>query len=130
MSFFIICFNRLHGRNYCSSIISCPLKEVIQKLVPPKGVKQKENVEGIELSDCEDKQLPLEEFEQECNDELCKDDEVVSENVEAERNSEQSAAIATPSVDKLPLPMRISVFHISPMILISKEIPNVWINFN
>ena len=46
------------------------LKEVIWKLIPPKGVKRKENDEEIELLDREDEEIPLEELEQECNDEL------------------------------------------------------------
>ena len=44
------------------------LKEVIRKLIPPKGAKRKGNVEGIELLNCEDKDMPLDEFEQECNE--------------------------------------------------------------
>ena len=46
------------------------LKEVIRKLIPPKGVKRKGNDEGIELLDCEEEEIPLEELEQECDDEL------------------------------------------------------------
>ena len=41
------------------------LKEVFQKLIPPKGVKRKGNDEGIELLDCEEEEIPLEELEQE-----------------------------------------------------------------
>ena len=41
------------------------LKEVIRKLIPPKGVKRKGNDEGIELLDCEEEEIPLEELEQE-----------------------------------------------------------------
>ena len=36
------------------------LKEVTRKLIPPKGVKQKGNDEGIELVDCEEEEIPLE----------------------------------------------------------------------
>ena len=50
------------------------LKEVIRKLIPPKGVKRKGNDEGIELLNCEEEEIPLEELEQECDDELCDDD--------------------------------------------------------
>ena len=46
------------------------LKEVIRKLIPPKGVKRKGNDEGIQLLDCEE-EIQLEELEQECDDELC-----------------------------------------------------------
>ena len=39
------------------------LKEVIRKLIPPKGVKRKGINEGIELLDCEEEEIPLEELE-------------------------------------------------------------------
>ena len=61
------------------------LKEVIQKLIPPKGVKRKGHDEGIELLDCEEVEIPLEELEQECDDALCDDDEVENDNVVAEK---------------------------------------------
>ena len=61
------------------------LKKVIQKLIPPKGVKRKGNDEGIELLDCEEEEIPLEELEQECDDALCDDDEVENDNVVAEK---------------------------------------------
>ena len=38
------------------------LKEVIRNLIPPKGVKQKANVEESELLDCEGEEIFLEEF--------------------------------------------------------------------
>ena len=44
------------------------LKEVIRKLIPPKGIKLKGNDEGIELCDCEEEEVPLEELEQKCDD--------------------------------------------------------------
>ena len=62
-----------------TSLPAKTLKEVIRKLILPKGVKRKGNDEGIELLDCEEEEIPLEELEQECDDELCDDDEV--ENV-------------------------------------------------
>ena len=65
------------------------LKEVTQKLIPPKGVKRKGNDEGIELLDCEEEEIPLEELEQECDDELCDDDEVQNDNVVPEENHDQ-----------------------------------------
>ena len=69
------------------------LKEVIRKLIPPKGVKPKRNDEGIELLDCEEEEIPLEELEQECDDELCNDDEVENDNVVAEENHDQIGLI-------------------------------------
>ena len=76
------------------------LKEVILNLIQPKRVKRRGNVEGIELLDCEDEELLLEEFEQESNDEVCNDEEVVKENGKAEKNPEQSGTIATLSTSK------------------------------
>ena len=69
------------------------LKEVIRKLIPPKGVKRKENDEGIELFDCKEKEIPLEELEQECDAELCDDDEVENDSVVAEENHDQIGLI-------------------------------------
>ena len=68
-----------------------------RKLILSKGVKRKGNVEGIELLDCEDEEMSLEEFEPGCNDKVCNGEEVVTENVKAENNPEQSVTIATPS---------------------------------
>ena len=59
------------------------LKEVIRKLIPPKGVKRKGNDEETELLDDKEEEIPLEELEQECDDELCVDDEVENDNVVA-----------------------------------------------
>ena len=56
------------------------LKEVIRKLILPKGVKRKGNDEVIELLDCEEEEIPLKELEQECDDELCDDNVVAEEN--------------------------------------------------
>ena len=36
-----------------NSVKTLKVKEVIRNLIPPKGVKQKANVEGSELLDCE-----------------------------------------------------------------------------
>lgn len=44
-----------------SSNSSKTLKEVIRKLIPPKGVKRKYNVEGSELMDCEGEEISEEE---------------------------------------------------------------------
>ena len=35
------------------------LKEVIQKLIPSKGIKRRANVEGSKLLECEGKEIPL-----------------------------------------------------------------------
>ena len=76
------------------------LKEVILKLISPKGVKRKGNNEGIELLDCEEEEIPLEELEQECDDELCDDDEVENNNVVAEENHDQIGLITISSASK------------------------------
>ena len=36
--------------------------KVIRNVIPPKGVKQKANVEGSEFLDCEGEEIPLEEL--------------------------------------------------------------------
>ena len=56
------------------------LREVIRKLIPPKGVKRKGSDEGIELLDCEEEEIPIEEFEQE-RDNDNNDDAEEPENV-------------------------------------------------
>ena len=76
------------------------LKEVIRKLIPPNGVKQKRNDEGIELVDCEEEEIPLEELEQKCVDELCNDDEVENDNVVAEEKHDQIGSIIILSASK------------------------------
>ena len=77
------------------------LKEVIRKLIPPKGAKRKGNDERIELLDyCEEEEIPLEELEQECDDELCDDGEVENDNVAAEENHDQIGLIAISSTSK------------------------------
>ena len=81
-----------------TSRLAKTLKEAIRKLIPPKGVKQKVNDEGIELLDCEEEEeIPLEELEQECDDELCDDDEVENDNVVAEENHYQIGLITISS---------------------------------
>ena len=45
------------------------LKEVIHKLIPPKGIKRKGNIEGSELLDWNDGELALEELQKECDEE-------------------------------------------------------------
>ena len=76
------------------------MKEVIQKLIPPKAVKRKGNNEGIELLDCEEEEIPLEELEQERDDESCDDDEVENDNVVAEENHDQIGLITISSASK------------------------------
>ena len=76
------------------------LKEVIRKLIPPKGVKRKGNDEGIALLYCEEEEIPLEELEQECDDELCDDDEVENDNVVAKENYDQIGFITILSASK------------------------------
>ena len=79
------------------------LKEVIGKLIPPKGVKRKgndEDNEGIKLLDCEEEEIPLEGLEQECDDELCDEDEVENDNVLAEENHDQIGLITISSPSK------------------------------
>ena len=76
------------------------LKEVIQELIPPKGVKRKGNDEGIELLNCEEEEIPLEELELECDDELCDDDDVKNDNVVAEENHNQIGLITISSAIK------------------------------
>ena len=76
------------------------LNEVIWKLIPPKGVKQKGNDEGIELLDCEEEEIPLGKLEQVCDDELCDDHEVENNNVVAEENHDQIGLITISSASK------------------------------
>ena len=76
------------------------LKKVIRKLIPPKGVKRKGNDEGIELLDCKEEEIPLEELEQDRDDELCDDDEVETDNVVAEENHDQFGLITISSASK------------------------------
>ena len=50
------------------------LKEATRNLIPPKEVKQKANIEGSELLDCEGEEISLEKFQQE------RDEDEVTEN--------------------------------------------------
>ena len=76
------------------------LKEVIRRLIPPKGVKRKGNDEGIDLLDCEEEEIQLEELEQACDDELCGVDELEKDNVVAEENHDQIGLITISSASK------------------------------
>ena len=70
------------------------LKEVVRKLMPPKGINRKENVEGSELLHCENEQIPIEEFQEECNNE-----EETNEDVEPEENNENRASVVIPTAN-------------------------------
>lgn len=37
-------------------------KEVFHKLIPPKKINHRGNIEGSEVLDCEDEEIPLEDF--------------------------------------------------------------------
>ena len=74
------------------------LKQVIRDLIPPKGVKQKANVEGSELLDCEGEEIFLEEFQQECDENevtendltAVEDNYVVVDAITVQSNRDQS----------------------------------------
>ena len=38
------------------------LKEVIRKLIPPKGINHRRNIGGSKVLDCEDEKIPLEDL--------------------------------------------------------------------
>ena len=64
------------------------LEKVIRNLILPKQVKQKANVEGKEILDCEGEKISLEKFQPECDkDEVTENElgavEVISEVVDA-----------------------------------------------
>ena len=97
------------------------LKEVIRDLMPPKEAKRKANVEGSELLDCEDEEISLEEFQQECDeDEKAENDlAAVDDNSDVvDANTVQSNNTSVPK------------HHLSPMIRTSKEIQNFLIRCN
>ena len=50
-------WKELMSQNFVKTLI-----EVIRNLLPPKGIRRNENVEGSELLDCEGKEISLEEF--------------------------------------------------------------------
>ena len=57
------------------------LKGVFRILIPPNGVRQKANVEGNELLDCEGGEIALEAFQQECDkNEVTENDLAAVEN--------------------------------------------------
>ena len=57
------------------------LKGVFRILIPPNGVRQKANVEGNELLDCEGGKIALEAFQQECDkNEVTENDLAAVEN--------------------------------------------------
>ena len=61
------------------------LKEVGRKLIPTKGINRKGNVEESELLDCENEEIPIEEYQEECNNE---EEKETNEDVEPEENNE------------------------------------------
>ena len=83
------------GNELISSKPAKTLKEVIHKLIPRKGIKQKGNIEGSELLDYDDGELALEELQIGCDEE-----EEMNEGFEIEGISEKAGAIAVPSVNK------------------------------
>ena len=47
---------------FWKGLLSQNSTKVIRNVIPPKGVKQKSNVEGSEFLDCEGEEIPLEEL--------------------------------------------------------------------
>ena len=78
------------------------LREVIGKLIPPKGVKRKGSDEGIELLDCEEEEIPIGEFEQE-RDNDNNDDAEEPENVVSSENQARSTTTSTTSKNAFSL---------------------------
>ena len=70
------------------------LKEVVRKLIPPKGINRKRNVEGSELLDSENEEMPIEKFQEECNNE-----EETNENFEPEENNENRDSVVVPTAN-------------------------------
>ena len=56
------------------------LREFVRKTIPQKGMNRKGNVEGSELLGCENEEIPIEVFQEECNNE-----EETNEDVEPEQ---------------------------------------------
>ena len=74
-------------------------REVVRKLIPPKGVKRKGSDEGTEILDCEEEEIPTEKFVQECDNENT-DDAEESENMPSEN---QARSTSTKSKNALSL---------------------------
>ena len=101
-----------------SSNSSKTLKEVIRKLIPPKGVKTKSNVEGSELMDCEGEEISEEEQAEEM-EEMLDEETVPDEAVETVRTvdtTESNAPTNSPVVHVVQkkLDSRLSNFTTDP----------------
>ena len=80
------------------------LKEVIRNLILLKGVKRKANVEESERLDCEGEEIFLEEFQQECDEDEMRENDlaVVEDNSEVvdattvQSNNDQSCSTSIP----------------------------------
>ena len=60
--------------------------------MPPKRINRKRIVKGSELLDCENEEIPIEEFQEECNNE-----EETNEDVEPEENNENLDSVVVPT---------------------------------
>lgn len=70
------------------------LKEVIRKLIQPKEINQHGNIEGSGLLECEDEEIPSEDYQEEGID-----DGVPNEDVQQEKHPVQNDAIRiSPSI--------------------------------
>ena len=69
-------------------------KEVVRKLIPPKGISRKGNFEGNELLDFENEEIPIEEFQEECNNE-----EETNEDAESEERNENRESVVVPTAN-------------------------------
>lgn len=100
------------------------LKEVVRKLMHPKGINREGNVEGSKLLDCEYEEIPIEEFQEEFSNE-----EETNENVETEENNENRDSVVIPAAnDDLTshVPTSLSLFTNEPDIKADFEF---WISF-
>ena len=88
-------------------------KEVVRKLIPPKGISRKRNFEGSELLDFENEEIPIEEFQEECNNE-----EETNEDAESEERNENRESVVVPTANDNLTSHVHTIFHFSPMILI------------
>ena len=77
------------------------LKEVIRKLIQPKEINQRGNIEGSGLLDCEDGEIPSEDYQEEGTD-----DGVPNEDVQQEENPVQNDAIRISPRIKIPVHLR------------------------
>ena len=81
------------------------LKEATRNLIPPKEVKQKANIEGRELLDCEGEEISLEKVQQERDEDEVTENDLgsVEDNPEVvdattvHSNNDQSSSTSIPS---------------------------------